>query len=265
MRQPDVDPHGLSDAPERRRRRRLPYIVVGVVLAALILFVWLRDRQPAQWENQQYGISLEFQNRFRNEGSDDLGPAPTGTVFRNGWLVRGNPGWDEEEWEVVAYLGLPLYFNGFIVSVVEPPDGVCAECPPNEITLGDDWPPAAAAASAGPVPATVGGRPALRYSLDREHERRPVAARDVAGPGGRPLVRGAPAGARERLGRGVPVADRGSALAAHRCGRRRLLSRRRRGPAAPPRIAPAPAIPPPSGRIGPPRGALRPRVPARSS
>ncbi|HSL95826.1 MAG TPA: hypothetical protein VLA35_07925 [Thermoleophilia bacterium] len=168
MRQPDVDPHGLSDAPGRRRRRRLPYIVVGVALAALILFVWLHDRQPAQWENEQYGISLEFQNRFRNEGSDDLGPPAPGTVFRNGWLVRGNPGWDEEEWEEVAYIGLPLYFNGFVVSVVEPPAELRG-VPANEITLGDDWPPAAAVASAGPVPATVGGRPALRYSIDLEH------------------------------------------------------------------------------------------------
>jgi len=165
VRQPDVDPHGLSDAPERRRRRRLPYIVVGVALAALILFVWLHDRQPAQWKNEQYGISLEFQNRFRNEGSDDLGPAPTGTLFRNGWLLRENPGWDEEEWGEVAYASLPLHFNGFVVSVVEPPAELRG-VPADEITLGDDWPPAAAAASAAPVPATVGGRPALRYSVD---------------------------------------------------------------------------------------------------
>lgn len=168
MRQPDVDPHGLSDAPERRRRRRLPYIIVGLALAALILFVWLHDRQPAQWENQQYGISLEFQNRFRNEGSEDLGPAAPGTVLRNAWLVRGDPGWDEEEWEGVAYLGLPLYFNGFIVSVVEPPAELRG-VPAGEITLGDDWPPAAAVASVGPVPTTVGGRPALRYAIDVEH------------------------------------------------------------------------------------------------
>ena len=79
--------------------------------------------------------------------------------------MRENPGWDEEEWGEVAYASLPLHFNGFVVSVVEPPAELRG-VPADEITLGDDWPPAAAAASAAPVPATVGGRPALRYSVD---------------------------------------------------------------------------------------------------
>ncbi len=169
MRQPDVDPHGLSDAPERRRRRRLPYIIVGLVLAAVVLFVWLNDRPASTWKNDEYGISLEFDNRFRNEGSEGLGPAETGTVYRNGWLSRGNPGWDEEQWERVAYLGLPLFFNGFIVSVVEPP-AAQRGLPPEEVTLGDDWPPAAAVASAGPDLVEVGERPALRYSVDLDYE-----------------------------------------------------------------------------------------------
>ena len=160
MRQPDVDPHGLSDAPERRRRRRLPYVVVGVALAALVLFVWLHDRQTAHWENAQYGISLEFENRFRNMGGDSLGIPPDGTVFRNGFVVRGNPNYDASE----------MHFNGFIVHVIEAPSalrGLSADALAE--ALAADWRPAeVAVADVPPEATTVGGRPAARYALDLE-------------------------------------------------------------------------------------------------
>ncbi len=97
MRQPDVDPHGLTDAPERRRRRRLPYIIVGVVLAAVVLFVWLNDRQPSTWKNDEWGIALEFDNRFINlRGRRGHSVVPEGSLFGNAWVSRNNPlGWDE--------------------------------------------------------------------------------------------------------------------------------------------------------------------------
>ena len=158
MRQPDVDPHGLGDAPERRRRRRLPYIIVGAVLIALVLFVWLHDRQAAHWENAQYGISLEFQNRFRNMGGEDLGMPPEGTVYRNGFVVRGNPDYDASE----------MHFNGFIVHVREAPPalrGLSADALTEALVA--DWRPVEiAVADVPPEATTVGDRPAVRYTLD---------------------------------------------------------------------------------------------------
>jgi hypothetical protein len=162
VRQPDVDPHGASDTPARRRRRRLPWIAAGVVLAGLVLFVWLHDRQAAHWENAQYGISLDFQNRFRNLSSgEDPGSYPEGILVGAAFVVRGNPGWDRRE----------DYFNGFVVLVEEPPaefKGMTA----GQLAAEVDWERSAGAGvdSQRTEETTVGGRASVTAATDFEFD-----------------------------------------------------------------------------------------------
>ncbi len=159
MRQPDVDPHGLTDAPQRRRRRRLPYIIVGVVLAAVVLFVWLNDRQPSTWKNDEWGIALEFDNRFINLAADENTPSyPKGVLFGNAWVSRNNPGWDEYK----------RHFNGFYVQVEEPWPELSGLTVDQLVGVEASWVGAdRAVADSTPGERTaIGGRPAVTFTTE---------------------------------------------------------------------------------------------------
>lgn len=136
----------------------MPLLALAVAIALVVTYVWWKDRQPDSWRSATYGATLTFENRFFNLGGEGLGISAPGTVLRNGWADRRNPGWDEAE----------LHWNGFIFSVIEPPEEYAGlEGDGLVRALRRSWqPPEAAESVVAPAAVMIGGRPGVTFGYD---------------------------------------------------------------------------------------------------